>query len=66
MKHELEVWNSEGRKEALAAQAAMLKEYERAELEESRIKSENVRVVSVARDACRNFFCLQTPFMFLF
>ena len=45
MKHEKEVWQSDGRKEIALKEAERLKEYERVKLEEARIKSEQLRVV---------------------
>ncbi len=45
MKHEMQVWQSEGRKEILADEAAALKEYERVALEEAKLKSDAIRVV---------------------
>ena len=44
--HEIKVWQSDGRKEIIANEAAALKEYERVELEASKTKSEQIRVVS--------------------
>ena len=44
--HEIKVWQSDGRKEINANEAAALKEYERVELEASKVKSEQARVVS--------------------
>ena len=45
-KHELEVWQSEGRKLINADKEAADREYERVQLEESKLKSEQFRVVS--------------------
>ena len=45
MKHEMEVWKSEGRKQIIADEIARLKEHERAELVESKIKSEQINAV---------------------
>ena len=47
MRHEKQVWQSDGRKEIAIKNAEALKEYERATLEESKIKSEQLRVVSL-------------------
>ena len=51
MKHEKEVWQSESRKEVIAAEAARLKAYEEAQLKESFIKSEQFRVARDVRKA---------------
>ena len=42
-------WQSDSRKEVLAAEAARLKEYERVAIEEARIKSEQLRTAREAR-----------------
>ena len=49
MKHEKEVWQSEGRKEIAVDKAAMLKEYERVRLEEEKVKSEQIRAAREVR-----------------
>ena len=51
IKHEKEVWQSTSRKEVIAAEAQRLKEYERVQIEEARIKSEQYRVALAARRA---------------
>ena len=45
MRRDKEAWQSEGRKAAVEANTESLKAYEKAELEESRIKSEQTRAV---------------------
>jgi hypothetical protein len=57
VKHEKELWRSEGRKEIIAAEQAALKQYEKQLIEEARIKSEQFRVVSVTHKR----FCAVTP-----
>ena len=46
MKHEVKVWQSEGRQAFNADKAEYLKELERVSLEESKAKSEQFRFVS--------------------
>ena len=49
MKHEMEVWKSDGRKQIIADEVARLKEYERVALEEARVKSEQYRFAQEAK-----------------
>ena len=49
-------WQSDGRKDIIAAEAAANKEYERSQLVESKIKSEQFRAVT---SSCLCFFLLK-------
>jgi hypothetical protein len=52
-------WMSESRKAVLADEAERLKEYERVQIEEARIKSEQLRAVRIRKWSCwvLTFFC---------
>jgi hypothetical protein len=45
VRREREAWQSAGRKDIIAAEAAMLKQYEKQLIDEARIKSEQFRAV---------------------